>query len=219
MNLMEQHEQVIKEINAYYSFLRRIQFHNFLRIFKPHYQIGYQSRIIGPELRALFSRKKHRDKLKLWAETLDLLSSETEKTSPYYEIIRSDSFAIDHLCEYLANTFSDYNWVDLEKANQVRENVLPKFGFAKVVMGGLTITAILTIFKGLWDGSLWSLVQQKLIQENQSLLIAMLYVVLLVLIFSFSFWRRRVRLQRAGNILKYMTILYPTERRCKNEAG
>ena len=116
MNLMQQHEQVIKEINAYYSFLRRIQFHNFLRIFMPRYQIEYQSRIIGTEIKALFSRKEHRDKLNLWTETLDLLSSKTERDNPYYKIIRSDSFAIHHLCEYLGERFSDCNWVDLEKS-------------------------------------------------------------------------------------------------------
>ena len=142
MNLMQQHEQVIKEIDAYYSFLRRIQWHNFLKILTPHYLIRYYSRIGGPWFIALFTRKKRRDQFELWVETLDLLSSETEKTSPYYEIIHSGSFPIHNLCEYLANKFSNYNWADLEEANRVRENVLPKFGFAKVVMGGLTIAAM-----------------------------------------------------------------------------
>ena len=219
MNLMQQHEQVIKEIDAYYSFLLRIQLHNILQLFKPHYQIRYCSRIAGPWFIALFSRKKRRDQFEIWIETLDLLSSETQKTSPYYEIIHSGSFQIHPLSEYLANKFSNYNWADLEKANRVREDVLPKFGFVKVVMGGLTIAAIITIFKALLDGSLWSLIQQKLNSENQFLLVALIYIILLVSIFSFDFWKRRVRLQRVGNILKYMTILYPTERRCNNDAG
>ena len=138
---------------------------------------------------------------------------EAEKTSPYYEIIRTGPSPIHPLSEYLANKFSNYNWTDLEKANQVYENVLPKFGFVKVLLGGANIAAIITVFKGLLDGSLLSPVQQKLIQENPFLLVALIYIILCGSISLIAFRKRRVRLQRAGNVLKYLTILYPTERR------
>lgn len=219
MNLMQQHEQVIKEINACYSFLLRIQLHHMLQLFKPRYLIRYCSQIVGPWFIALFLWKKRRDQSEIWIETLDLLSSETEKTSPYYEIIRKGSSPIHHLSEYLANKFSNYNWTDLEKANQLYENVLPKFRLVKVLLGGVNIAAIMTIFQGILDGSLWSLVQQKLIQGNQFLLVALIYIILIGSISLSAFWKRRVRLQRAGNVLKYLTILYPTQRRYNNDAG
>ena len=210
MNLMQQHEQVIKEIDACYSFRLRIQFYNYLRVFKCRSVVRYWSQIARPWFMGLFSRKKRLSQSEIWTESLDLLSSETEKTSPYYQIIRTGPSPVHALSEYFANKYSNYNWTELEKANQVHENVLPKFGLGKVVLGGVNIAAIITIAKGLLDGSLWTLVQQKLIQENQLLFVALIYIIVLLSIFSVDFWKRRVRLQRAGNVLKYLTILYPT---------
>lgn len=219
MNLVQQHEQVIKEIDACYSFLFRIQFYNYLRVFKPRSLIRYCSQIARPWFMGLFSREKRLSKSVIWTECLDLLSSETEKTSPYFEIIRPGPSPVHPLSEYLANKFSNYNWTDLEKANQVYENVLPKFRFVKVLLGGVNIAAIIAVFKNLLDRFLWSPVQQKLIQENPFLLVALIYIVLFVSISLTTRWKRRVRLQRAGDILKYLTILYPTEKRCNNDAG
>ena len=219
MNLMQQHEKVIEEIDACYSFILCTRLHNFFRILKPRSFIQYCSQIAGPWFMGLFSRKKRLSQRVIWTEGLDLLSSETTKTSSYYEIIRTDNPPIHALSEYLANKFSNYNWTDLEKANQVRENILPKFGFVKVVMGGLAIAAIIAMFKGLLDGSLWAFIQHSLIQENLLLFAELTYIFVLLLIFLFDFWKRRRRLQRAGNVLKYLTILYPAQGRCNNDAG
>ena len=219
MNLMQQHEQVIKEIDAYYSFRRRIQWWINLRTLKPRSFIPYCSQIAGPWFMGLFSRKKRLSEREMWTAIVELLSSETEKTSPFYDIVRTGPSPVHPLSEYLANKFSNYNWADLEKANRVHENVLPKFGLVRVLMEGVNILVIIAIVRALLDGSLLKLIQQQLIQGHQLLFAALIYTILFLSIFLFKFWNRRVRLQRAGNVLKYLTILYPTGRRCNNDAG
>ena len=219
MNLMQQHEQVIKEIDACYSFRRGIQWSINLRVLKPRSFIRYCAQIAGPWFMGLFPRIKRLSDREIWTKSVELLSSKIQKTSPYYEIIRTDYSPIHALSEYLANKFSNYNWTELEKANQVHENVLPKFGLGKVLMEGVNIIVIITIVKALLDGSLLELIEQQLIQGNQLLFAALLYIIVLLSIFSVKFWRGRVRLQRAGNVLKYLTILYPAEGLCNHDAG
>ena len=213
MNLLVQHEKVVAEINAYYSFLIGIVIRNELRILKPR-NLKLYCQITGGKFFFNFSRKNHQEKLELWSKRLDLLCSDEEKASPFYKFVCSGINPINALSGHLVNKYCDYNWKALEKTHQIREDLIPKIPYMKLLNILVAILAILGLFKG-FDSEFSSFIADfiKFWTAPQfsniwmiSALFGLPYIFGIFLYISLAFGVKRYRLQRANNILKYMAI-------------
>lgn len=202
MNLVQQNEEVVEEIEKYYSFLRKIALRNMLRSLIPtkmakiHWiQFQFFSRH--------FLKKQPLDILQFRQQQLDLLCSETEKSSPYYQILYSDPHHIHALSEHLDRVFPAFNWIALERVSHVRVDLIPKIKLMNILHFVMLIIAALGAFKIIGShcepidfDNPWTAIG----------LFGLIYTAFFIVVIILTFARARRRLQRTTNILRYMAI-------------
>ena len=202
MNLVQQNEEVVKEIEKYYSFLWKTVFRNMLRSLNPEKfpkLFRIQLQFFWSNLR----KKQPINIIQMRQQQLDLLCSEIEKLSPYYQIFYSDPHHIHALSEHLLRMYPTFNWIALESVTHVRVDLIPKVNLMNILHVGMFILAVFGAFKIFED-------YPPPINTNNPLIIVgslgLAYTAAFFVMIIFAFGRARRRLQRTTNILKYMAI-------------
>ena len=208
MTPFQLHDKAVSEINAYYAFIFRVQILNQFRLLNLGLSRKYL-RIMGFSIWGAFAIQDTRRKV------LDLLCSKDEQRSPFY-LIAVQNHPTHALAEYLANKFPDSNWHDLFHVHDVRENAIPGFQMSKHVLPYLVLAvSLFGVIAGAGDDlSLDDLVAWinpvYWIDKPHYLASALgvVYIVLITLGASLMLWTTRHRTRRAGNVLKYMAVIY-----------
>ena len=208
MTPFQLHDTAVSEINAYYAFILRVQILNQFRLLNLGLSLKYL-RTMGFSIWGAFTVPVTRQRV------LDLLCSQKEKDHLFYSIAvhRHPTHA---LAEYLANKLPQSNWRDLFHVHDVREDAIPGFQMSKHVLPYLVL--IVSLF-GVMIGAGGELSADDLvawvkpaswIEKPQYLLsaVAVLYIVTIIFSVSLRLWTTRHRARRAGNILKYMAVIY-----------
>ena len=203
VNLIQQHEEVVKEIDRYYRFQWGAAIRFMGRSFIPANLVRY-ARIRGfPGLP--FSRSTgDADRLRMHQELLDFLCSDEDKSSPFYRVVYSGPAFLHALSEHLGKKFPDVNWSALAETHRVRVDEIPRFRFRGLLDLAMFVLAVVTAFNLLENPP--SLVLDSDSPWVVSAVAVFLYLVIVLALLLFQFRRRRKRLNRTGNIMIYMSI-------------
>ena len=202
MNLVQQNEEVVKEIEEYYSFLWKIVLRNMLRSFIPT-KTAKIFRIQFQFFQRNFRKKQPLNILQMRQEQLDLLCSSTEKSNPYYQIFYSDPHHIHALSEHLIRIFPTFNWIALESVTHVRVDLIPRVKLMNILHIGMFVLAVFGAFK------IFETYPTSIDPSNPWIAVASIglaYIAIFSVMILFVFGRARRRLQRTTNILRYMAI-------------
>ena len=203
MNLVQQHEEVVKEIEKYYDFVLRISLRNFVRMYFPNnlyklvrLQLGLIARILlKDETQSLLDMRRG---------ILDVLCNDKEKASPFYRIVYSDLYPIHAQSKHLEKKFPKFHWPSLEQTSQLRMDMIPTVRLMSIVhllMLVLTAMGVLNSVDSIdWlannsDG-FWMLI----------VFVGVFYFLIVFCAFAWAFVVTRQRLKRTMNILTYMRI-------------
>ena len=213
MSLIQQHEEVAKEISKYYSFHSRIRRRNAFRTLIPtnYLKVVYMYIYFCTNC---FSDDKANVTFNTFRKGLDLFCSESEKRNPYYNIVYSAPYPIHALSEHLESKFPSFDWPTVEAINQLRLNSIPR-----VNIFGLP-TAIIPVVSVINFDKMVGHLQNQLHDIWLVYAFAMsINVILVILVVLFQFSYKRMRFQRTGNVLKYITICIGNKRSPPSEAN
>ena len=190
MDWMHQHHEAVEEINAYYSFIFRVQIRNQLRLLKPHLFFQY-TRIVG-----LFPWRAGLDVPQLRHRMFDVLCSTDEKRNVFYRIC-VDPYPTAALSQHLAVKFPQHKWDAVEIAHQIRESAVPSFSFRQLLPWLALIVAVVQI--GGSNPFKWVLGPGNPLDLSPYALVAAIYIVIFFVVYPFYLaWTRREMASRKG---------------------
>ena len=203
MNLMHQHAEAIRVMEECYSFVFWVQLHNQARLFDPRLLVDYL-RILG-----LLPSKGNSGILKRRQRMLEILCSDVEKSSPYYNIYTS-LYPMHELSNHLQTTFPEYNWTALHEVHRLRDDAIPNVRLTTHVLPYVMMA--IAVLPLVWDPeqrSATALLAWLRPWSWESLLdafrgIAVLYLPGILSLFLWSSCRTRYRSRRAGSIFSYL---------------
>ena len=210
VNPLQLHDEVLRVIDAYYAFIFHLQLRIQFRLLKPHLWFNYLQIVGFATWKALPPNKRRK--------VFDLLCSRDEQCNPFY-FIATHRHPTHALSDHLDKMYPNFNWQDLFHVHDVRESAIPGFRISKHILPYLVpgIPIIGLIF-GAGDRALVDSVLEwfspKSWKEHPLYFIyafCVCYVVAFFSVFSFALWRVRHQMRRAGNILKYMAVVFGSQ--------
>lgn len=214
MNLIEQSEEVAREMERIRSFRRKVNRRTTMRQFAPR----PGARLVRSQLRFIWQSLRKLQWIDFPGMTrmeLELLCSEDEKASPFYGIILCGPDNDLHVTgEHLHERFPAFDWPALEGVTRIRVGQVPGPGLAGVLDAMRRLVSLLAVpvafLAALGVHSTVELHLRNLdmaddrIATGLSVLTCLLVVYLAVLV---TRHRARKRLQGTLGILGYMAIL------------
>lgn len=206
MNLIQQCEKVIQEWEKLHSFWRNVNRCNMIRSLIPR-NAFHLIRLDLMYLRSKFLTTQPADDRSLRQKHLDLLCSDRENSSPYFDVVRSDP--VDHfhaLGEHLGREFPDFNWLALEDVTRLRLDQMPRIGVRSL----LKILGLLSPLVPILGGyGVFEINIPPLDMTNDWIvgaLVAFAYLLVILLSVFVIAYRARNRLRKTIGILGYMAV-------------